>query len=174
MNRPDSAPISAGEPLVEILEGMRPRLKRILRTYHIPGQDAEDLIQEALLEALRQWEAIRNVEAWLAGTLRVKCAQYWRRLRAEPVQAVDPSALADLCQSRPPAQELDAALLDLRNLTRGLGERHRTVLWLRFGLGLSTKEVAQRLGYCPASVRKLTCRSIARLHRWAISSPEGD
>jgi DNA-directed RNA polymerase specialized sigma24 family protein len=49
-----------------------------------------------------------------------------------------------------------------------LSVRHRAVLWLRFGLGLSTEEVAARLGYCPASIRKLTLRSLARL-RLAVS-----
>jgi RNA polymerase sigma factor (sigma-70 family) len=147
-----------------------------LHCYRILGstQDAEDLVQETLLDALRKWEAIRNLEAWLGGTLRFKCAKYWRRQHAEPVLGVDPPVLEELSEPQPPAQELDGALLDLRRLSRGLGKRHRTALWLRFGLGLSTDEVALRLGYCPASVRKLTSRSIARLQRWAAAVPEDD
>jgi RNA polymerase sigma factor (sigma-70 family) len=168
--RPHYDPAPEGEPLEEFLARVRPRLKRILKSYDIPQQDAEDLLQEALLDALRKWDAIRNAEAWLIGTLRFKCAKYWQRQRAERVQAVDPPVLEDLCEPQPPAQEHGEALLDLRSLIRGLGHRHRTALWLRFGLGLSTNEVARRLGYCPASVRKLTCRIIARLRRWAAAS----
>jgi len=172
--RPDDLTASEDEPLEELLERIRPRLKRVLKSYHIPVEEVEDLLQEALLDALRQWETIRNVEAWLVGTLRFKCAKYWKRQRLERVRAVDPPALEDLCAPQPPAQEHDQALLDLRSLLRGLGPRHRAALWLRFGLGLSTNEVARRLGYCPASVRKLTGRTIARLRRRAASDPPGN
>jgi RNA polymerase sigma factor (sigma-70 family) len=167
-------PTADTEPIEEILERVRPRIKRLLKSNSIPLQDAEDVLQEALLDALRQWDTIRNVEAWLLGTLRFKCAQYWRRQRGERVQSVDPPMLEDLCEPLPPGQERDEVILDLRRLTRGLGRRHRAALWLRFGLGLSTNEVARRLGYCPASVRKLSSRALTRLHRWATSDPEGD
>lgn len=169
----DHAPAPGSEPFEELLERVRPRIRRLLKSYGIPLQDAEDVLQDALLEALRQWDTIRSMEAWLLGTLRFKCAQYWKRQRTERVRTVAPSVLEDLCEPQSPAQERDAVLLDLRSLTRGLGQRHQAALWLRFGLGLSTNEVARRLGYCPASVRKLTCRALARLHRWAASDPEG-
>jgi RNA polymerase sigma factor (sigma-70 family) len=174
VTRTDHAPIPGAEheALEEFLERMRPRLKRVLKSYDIPKQDVEDLLQETLLDALRKWDTIHNVEAWLLGTLRYKCSNYWKKLRAEPVQAVDPPMLEDLSAPQPPAQEQEEVLIDLRSLTQGLGKRHRAALWLRFGLGLSTGEVARRLGYCPSSIRKLTGRSMARLQRWAASDPE--
>ena len=49
----------------------------------------------------------------------------------------------------------------------GLDPRHRKALWLRFALGFSPQEVADRLGYCPSSVRKLTQRAMVRLRREA-------
>lgn len=168
---PSSIPAAEREPLDEILERMRPRFKRVLKKYAIPYADAEDLLQETLLEALRKWDSIRYVEAWLLGTLRHKCSNYWKRQRADRVQAVDWTMLEELSEPQAPAQEQDEILLDLRTLTQGLGKRHRSVLWLRFGVGLSTAEVARRLGYCPSSIRKLTCRSMARLQRWAVSPP---
>jgi DNA-directed RNA polymerase specialized sigma24 family protein len=114
------------------------------------------------------------MEAWLLGTLRFKCAMYWKRQRADRLQAMDPLALQDLCEPDLPAQERNEVLLDLRRLTRGLGQRHRAVLWLRYGLGMSTSEVARCLGYCPASVRKLTSRARVKLGRWTVSDPAGD
>jgi RNA polymerase sigma factor (sigma-70 family) len=168
----EHAPAPDSEPFETLLERIRPRIKRLLKSYHIPLQDAEDVLHEALLDALRQWDTIRNVEAWLLGTLRYKCAQYWKRRRTERVHAVAPPVLEELSAPLPPGQERGEVLLDLRRLTRGLGARHRAVLWLRFGLGLSTNEVARRLGYCPASVRKLTCRALVRLNRWAASDAE--
>jgi RNA polymerase sigma factor (sigma-70 family) len=162
------------EPLEEFLERIRPRLKRVLKSYDIPRQDAEDVLQEALLETFRKWDTIRDVEPWLIGTLRYKCSGYWRKQRAERLQAMDVSMLEDLSEPQPPAQEQDEVLLDLRSLIRDLGRRHRAALWLRFGVGLSAAEVARRLGYCPSSIRKLTCRSMLRLRRWAAAGPEDE
>ncbi len=174
MTCPDPAPAPDAESFEDFLRRVRPRLRRLLKSSGIPLQDADDVLQEALLDALRQWETIRNMEAWLIGTLRIKCSRYWRRQLAERVLAVDPPQLEDLSKPQAPAQERNEVLLDLRSLTRGLTERHRAALWLRFGLGLSTAEVARRLGYCPSSIRKLTCRSMARLQRWATSGPDDD
>ncbi|HEX9945072.1 MAG TPA: sigma-70 family RNA polymerase sigma factor [Thermoanaerobaculia bacterium] len=168
------APDTEREPLEAFLKRIRPRLKRVLKSYDIPQQDAEDLLQEALLEALRKWDTIRYLEGWLVGTLRYKCSNYWKRQRTDRVQTVELTVLEEISGPQSPAQEKEEILHDLRNLTRGLAKRHRTALWLRFGLGLSTSEVARQLGYCPSSIRKLTCRAMARLQRWAASDPDGD
>jgi len=174
VTRPDHAPIPGTdrEPLDQFLQRIRPRLKRILRGYDIPWEDAEDLLQESLLEALRKWDSIENLEAWLTGTLGYKCSNYWRRRRGGRIQAVDMPVLEHLSEPQAPAQERDEVLLDLRSLMAGLDERHRALLWLRFGLGFSTGEVARRLGYNPSSIRKLTTRSMARLRRWAAAGLE--
>ncbi len=164
----DLAPVPESVVIEELLQKNRPRLRRILKGYNIPCQDCEDILQEALLDALRQWKTIRNLEAWLLGTLRIKCSHYWRRHRMNRVFAVDTAELEDLCEPQSPAQEQAEFRLDARNLTRGLSRRHRAALWLRFGLGLSSSEVARRLGYDPSSIRKLSSRTLARLHRWAV------
>jgi RNA polymerase sigma-70 factor, ECF subfamily len=178
VSQPDHAPIPAAgrEPLDQFLHRVRPRLKRVLSKYDVPAQDAEDLLQESLLEALRKWDTIDNLEAWLIGTLGYKCSNYWKKQRGDRIQAVDLTVLEHLSEPQAPAQERNEELLDLRSLMAGLGKRHQAALWLRFGLGLTTGEVALRLGYNPSSIRKLTNRAMARLRRWAATgaaSPEG-
>lgn len=165
---PDPMP----ETLEERLERLRPQLKRVLRSYDVPLEDAEDVLQEAFLDALRKWDTIRYKDAWLLGALRCKCSNYWKKRRSRIIQAVDLSVLEDLSRPQAPEQEHREVVLDLRTLTRGLGERHRAALWLRFGVGLSAGEVARRLGYCPASIRKLTGRSLARLQRWVAAGAD--
>ncbi len=124
------------------------------------------------MDAVRKWDTIQHMESWLLGTLGYKCSHYWRRQRSDSVrvQAMDTPDLEELAPPQPPAQERDGVLLDLHTLMQGLGKKHQEALWLRFGLGLSTEEVALRLGYCSSSVRKLTARAMARLHRWAKGS----
>ena len=173
MTRSDHAfaPGTSREPIDQFLQRVRPRLKRVLQSYDIPLEDAEDLLQQSLLDALRKWDTIENLEAWLVGTLGYKCSNYWRQRRTGLVRAVDTPDLELLAEPEAPAQERGDVLLDLRRLMSGLGQRHQDVLWLRYGLGLSAGEVARRLGYSAASIRKLTTRSMARLRRWAASDP---
>lgn len=176
MTRPDHA-LTTGtgrEPIEQFLKRIRPRLKRVLQRYDVPAEDAEDLLQQSLLDALRKWETIENLETWLIGTLGYKCVNYWKKRRGGLVHAVDMPVLEQLSQPQAPPQELGDELADLRRLMAGLGRRHRAALWLRFGLGLSPGEVARRLGYSTASIRKLTARSMARLRRWADSGPDED
>ena len=137
------------QTLRELLEGVRPRLKRLLRSYDIPPEDAEDIVQEALLDALRKWDTIRQKDAWLLGTVRFKCSNYWKRRRGDRVEACDLRCWRSSPQPQAPDQEQTEISLDLRSLTRGVDGRHRAALWLRFGVGLSPAEVARQLGYSP-------------------------
>jgi RNA polymerase sigma factor (sigma-70 family) len=151
--------------LEELIVQLRPRLRQILSSYRIPYPDSEDLLQDSLIAAYCQWDSILTQDAWLIGTLRNKCAMYWKRQRSNPLQAVDLPILESLSEPLPPFQERSEQLWDLESLFSRLCERHRTVLWLRFGLGMSTLEVAAHTGYHPTSIRKLICRCVARLQR---------
>ena len=52
---------------------------------------------------------------------------------------------------------------DLDALISALPDRCRSVLRLRYGLGCSTAEAAERMGYCKSSIRKVTRRCLASL-----------
>ncbi len=151
------------ETLGELVRRIRFRLRLILRSFDIPFQDAEDLLQDSLLEAFRKWDSIFDKESWLLGTLRIKCWNYRKKKRLHPSSALDVSILEGLCPPQPPPQEKREEALDLQTLLSVLDPRHRRVLWLRFGMGFTPHEVAERLGYCKSSVRKLTLRAVSRL-----------
>lgn len=157
-----TSPATASD-LGPLVQQLRPKLRRILGGFRIPPADADDLLQEVFLAALRSWDAIENREAWMMATLRKCCAGYWRRRRTNLLEGVDSALLEALSSPQPAPQEQAAMAWDLQSLCGILPARHRAVLWLRFGMGLSTEEVAERLGYCPASIRKLAGRSLARL-----------
>ena len=157
---PDPGP---EETLEELVRRIRYRLKTVLRSFNIPFQDAEDLLQDSFLEAFRKWESIYDKESWLLGTLRVKCWNYRKKKRLHPSEVMATKRLEGLCPPLPPPQEKRAEALDLRNLLSVLDPRHQRVLWLRFAMGFSPHEVAEILGYRQSSVRKLTLRATARL-----------
>jgi RNA polymerase sigma factor (sigma-70 family) len=171
--RPDPGP-----EIEELLEQLRPRIKRLLRIYDIPWQDAEDLLQEALIAAFRKWDSIEHREAWFLGTIRNRCMLYWKRRWRNRMEGMDPGDLEAICEPLPPPQERETMLWDLAVIAETIGERHWAMLYLRYGLGLSIPEVAQRLGYCASSIRKLSCRTVAQLQRqmsagFAPTTPPG-
>jgi RNA polymerase sigma factor (sigma-70 family) len=173
-NHPLPPPESSLDTLEEHLERVRPQIKRLLRSYDIPLQDAEDVLQDALLVAIQKWDTIRHKEAWILGAVRVKCSNYWKKLRNERILTVEPLVLVEISPEQAPEQEQREVGLDLNSLTRGIDKRHRAALWLRFGVGLDAIEVARRLGYNPSSIRKITSRSLARLQKQVGLPPAPD
>lgn len=169
---PTPAPESSVDPVEfgALIERMRPRLRPVLARHRIPPQDSEDLLQEVFLAAYRKWHTIAAPESWLLGVLRLQCALYWRRCRSNRVQSVESTLLEELSTPLPPGQEGAEWRWDVERLTGVLEARHRSALWLRFGLGLSSQEIATRLGYSAAGVRKLTYRCLAKVQRWAAEA----
>ena len=149
--------------LEEILDRMQPRLKRILARYRIPAQDAEDLLQETFLIMVSKWGSIRNPDAWLLSTLSNRCIIYWRKHRSRLWDLVDTAILELLAEAEAPAQENANLRFDLDGILSALPERCRSILRLRYGLGCSTAEAAERTGYCKSSIRKVTRRCLAAL-----------
>jgi RNA polymerase sigma factor (sigma-70 family) len=175
LSGPPGAAEPGEEPLEKLLERIRPRIKKLLRKYDIPYQDAEDVVQDAILVALSKWDTIGYKEGWILSAVRFKCSNYWRRHRGDRLLGMDMPMLEELSEPQSPGQEQDEIQHDLRKVTRGLEPRQRAALWLRFGVGMDADEIARRLGYCSSSIRKLTGRSLARLQkRWGGSPAGGD
>lgn len=170
---PPSPPIASGSQELDFerfLAGIRPKVRRVFARYRIPRQDAEDLLQDALLAAVGKWDTIQSKDAWLVATLCHKCSIYWRDRRRSRVEEVDDERLEHLAPPQRAGQEHIELRRDLRRLLATLERRHRALLVLRYGAGFTPLEVAERLGYHEASIRKLACRSMEKLQR-AVRAP---
>lgn len=154
----------------EFLKEVEPRLKRILAMYRIPSEDAEDVLQQALLALLYRWERVRDPEAWLFGTVKRHCLMYWRTHRRRIYSAVDATILEVLSRPIAPSQERADLLCDLEHLINRLPPRCRSLLRLRFQLGYEPLEVARQLGYRASSIGKVTTRCLAALARELVAS----
>lgn len=161
---------NAALPFEEFLKAVEPKLKRLLTVYRIPTDDAEDLLQQALLALLYQWERVRDPESWLFGTVKRHCLMYWRNYRRRIYSAVDSTLLELLSAPLPPSQERTDLICDLESLIDRLPRRCRSVLRLRFRLGYEPTEVAQMLGYRESSIGKITNRCLAALSRELLAS----
>jgi len=157
-------------PLEELLQRVEPRLKRILFRYRIPAQDADDLLQETFLIMVSKAGSIRNPEAWILATLSNRCVIYWRKQRSRLWDVVDTAILELLADAEAPPQERSELRHDLDSLLSQLPDRCRSVLRLRYGLGCSTAEAAERTGYCKSSIRKVTRRCLSALTQQLVGA----
>jgi|SRR6185436_5982011 len=157
----------------EFLKKVEPKLKKLLSTYRIPGDDAEDVLQQSLLALIYQWDRVRDPECWLLVTLKHHCQMYWRTTRRRFISAVDSSILDLLSEPVAPSQERADLLCDLENLLGRLPSRCRKLLQLRFRLGYEPPEVAERLGYQASSIGKITKRCLAALSRELVAAGLG-
>jgi RNA polymerase sigma-70 factor (ECF subfamily) len=146
-----------------LLESIEPQMARLLLRFQIPRQDAEDLVQDALLALVTKASMINNREAWLLGTLRNRCLLYWRSRRRQFWEAMDETLLAEIAGGADVNQTACAARQDLRSAIGKLPKRCRSILRLRYGLDCDNAEVAERLGYQQSSIRQITNRCIAAL-----------
>jgi RNA polymerase sigma-70 factor (ECF subfamily) len=146
-----------------LLESQRPRLLALFARYRIPPEDSEDLLQQALLALVYQQERIRTPGAWLVGTVRNCCRNYWTARRRQVYDAVDASVLDALAVEEGPNQEHHDLRHDLALLMEALPPRPRKLIRLCYLLGYEPAEAAAALGYSPSSVSKTTRRAFAQI-----------
>jgi len=152
------------------LKQVRPRLRAVFARYRIPSQDTEDILQQALMALVYRVESVRDPEAWLLGTVRNKCLLYLREQRRLLYESVDATVLEAVAEPVGPDQEKTHLQHDLAQVLERLPERCRSLLWMRYRQGYDPPELAERLGYSPASISKVTTRCLAALTRHLFAS----
>lgn len=137
-----------------------------LRAQRAP--DPEDLLGETWLHAVRDVERFDGDQAgWRSWLLTIAYHRLLdlRRARGRRPLEVGLSAAPDS-----PADELDAqrrleAEDELDDLLEGLPQRQRTLLYLRYVLDLSQREVAGIMGMSTPATKMLQSRSLKALER---------
>jgi len=134
-------------------------LVRLARAVLARGDDAEDLVQETLVEGWRRLKALRDparFDVWIRRALVRRC---WRALRARPMRR-------DREPAEPQSAALDPVALDARRLLGRLPPRQRAAFYLTEVEGLSAGEAGAVLGLAAATVRvhrHFARRSLRRL-----------
>lgn len=144
-------------------------------------EDAEDVMQDALLRTYRYVTRIAEPEAfrtWLYTTVRNACLMKRRRHVGEPAHFVSleqgtPSAdgtttpIDVVDDARPPDQQLITRSVDgrLRDALKKLPPSYRMIVVMREMEGLSTREVATVAGISEANVKTRLRRARLMLRR---------
>ena len=117
----------------------------------VPPADAEDLVQDVFISAMKQLTGLRAASAfpgWLAAIARNRAMDFFRGSREIlPLDGRETSAK--------PAAEDAFLILDV---IRRLPEAYRETLVLRLVEGMTGPEIAARTGLTPESVRVNLCR----------------
>ncbi|HVX66385.1 MAG TPA: sigma-70 family RNA polymerase sigma factor [Bryobacteraceae bacterium] len=128
----------------------------------VPPGDAEDLVQDVFLAAMKQLGDLRSAAAfrgWLGAIARSRAIDYFRSRGRQPVAEPPPNT----AHSTGGRQEA----FEILDLIRSLPEAYRETLILRLVEGLTGPEIARQTGLTPESVRVNLCRGMKMLRqRW--------
>jgi len=125
----------------------------------VPPAEAEDLVQEVFLSAMKQLRGLRTAAAfrgWLGAIARNRAIDHFREARHR----------VPLDEQMPPepggrGEQSDA--LAAMDAIRSLPEAYRETMILRLVEGMTGPEIAQRTGLTPESVRVNLCRGMKML-----------
>jgi RNA polymerase sigma-70 factor (ECF subfamily) len=129
--------------------------------------DAEDLTAQVFVRAVEQLDTSREpgqIAAWLYRVAQNAIADYWRAFYRLPI--VDAERVAPGWEpvdgGEQPAETDDRAARRVDAVLRGLPERYRRVLELRFLQRLSLAETAEAMGITSGNAKVLQYRALRK------------
>jgi RNA polymerase sigma-70 factor, ECF subfamily len=132
-------------------------------------EEAEDAVQDALVEAWKSRWRVRDPEkfpAWLATIARYRARDIFRKRRHLPLQT-DPEGHAPE-RSIIPENALtneDDRQTQVQSALAGLPELHRAALTLRYFEDMDYRTIENRLGLTNGALRGILGRSLAALRK---------
>lgn len=148
----------------ELAIRLQPRLLFVLRRRLHNESDAEDVAQKTLLRAYEKihlYDASRKFSPWLF-TIALRLATDHYRLRRLPTEPTGDSAAAVIDPAPAPDQNamISEHSADIWELAQRLLKPDQwTALWLLYGEGQTTREIAETLNRTTVSIRVLLYRA---------------
>jgi RNA polymerase sigma-70 factor (ECF subfamily) len=144
------------------------------------GDDADDVVQEALVKAYRQLSRYRGESGfrpWLLAIVANETRNLHRSRKRREGLVLRASSVSAVSVPDAPDPEGEAMAHERRRLLvdqlRKLADRDREVLVCRFLLELSEQETAAALGVAKGTVKSRTARALSRL-RELIPAERGE
>jgi RNA polymerase sigma-70 factor (ECF subfamily) len=148
------------------------RMVHAILLARVPPGEADDLVQDVFLSAMKQLAGLRNAAAfrgWIGSIARNRATDYFRGAHAGNGRELplEDAHLDRIAVARAPRQsggpvaamESHAALEAVRKLP----EAYRETLLMRLVEGMTGPEIARQTGLTPESVRVNLCRGMRML-----------
>ncbi len=151
---------------------LRERIERMVRRYvHTGDDDVEDLTQECLIRVFNNLENLRDMERidpWLRTVVRNTVFTWYRERKRE--QEVCSVGLEQETESSVYSIPEDDLLLYfvIQEAMQTLSDADQQMFELRYGAGMSYREIAQQMGLNEEAVRKRITRALNRLRAHPI------
>jgi RNA polymerase sigma-70 factor, ECF subfamily len=145
------------QALAEFLRSA-PRAFRVAANLLRDRAEAEDVVQEALARVCRDFESVRDPQAWFFRVVVNLCMRTQRRRRWRAIFWTSEVDLAPGPDERAAHRELLAAVDRLPAM-------QRTAVVLRYAQELSLGEIAELLGIGEGTVKTHLSRGLARLRK---------
>jgi len=146
-----------GPAFAAVYAELYPRMVRVARL-SLGGAGnagaAEEIVQDAFVQLLRNWDHVESPAGWLRTAVVNGCRSWGRRRVIRRRNQPQPRVSVALD---------DGDALAVRDALRSLSARQRTAVVLRYFEDLPEREIAELLGCRPGTVKSLLARSLLRL-----------
>lgn len=148
---------STEEKFTAYVGARRPALVRTAYLLTGDAEDAEDLVQTALIKAVPKWGRIADdPEPYVRAILARESVNRWRRRRWREI------ASAELPEQHQPDVDV-AGRESLRSALATLAPRQRAVIVLRYYEDMTERQTAEALGISVGTVKSQCRDALARL-----------
>ena len=153
-----------------LIEQVSPKLLRTARGLCRSQADAEDVVQETLLESyksLRTYDGKARLLSWMTRILVRRAHRAWAREKKDPrpmsISAVENETIQDASMIASGSMADVDRRLDLASILAELAPEHREVLVLRELQGMSYSDIASALNIAGGTVESRLFRARAAL-----------
>ena len=128
---------------------------------------AHEAVQAAWLIAWRKLRTLRDPERlrpWLVSVAANEARQILRRRKRRTIAEIPIDSIAGAAATGAAALPVEQRL-DLANAVRRLSPEDRSIVAMRYGVGLTSDEIGRAIGLSPPGVRSRLARSLSRLRK---------
>lgn len=154
-----------GEDLGELLRRLQRRTDSIFGRFRIRPEDAEDLLQNVMMQFVMKESQIRNPPAWICRSLELECLMHLRTERRRIVRIVEDALIEVLAGGSMPDAERELMRRRLGRWISKLPWKCQNLIRLKFGEERDADEIAKLTGYKKSSVDKVIRRCIQALKK---------
>jgi RNA polymerase sigma-70 factor (ECF subfamily) len=171
---PEAPEPNVPEDLEAVFAEVRPALLRMAERLCGNSSDAEELLQETFLRAMRHGipPDVRNVAAWLTTTLKNLIIDHLRKIKRRPSHESITDNHEGLTQLDPDGPEPEWTKITLDDIRDSLGAIelvYREVYRLRTFENLSYEQIAERLGIPRVTVGTRLNRARSKLREVLVA-----